>query len=205
MSCVAIIPARGGSVRIPRKNIREFHGKPMLAHAIGTARQADIFDDIVVSTDDDEIGAVASMYGARWIRRSSAMAADDVGTQEVVADALWYLEDAKRDSMRFVEPYRDVCCIYPCSPMLSAETLIAAHALLVTTGDDYVVPVASWLRDPGQFYFGTARAFRERVPLIGVGTRIIAIDPETECDINTVADWGRAERMYEQWVTRRGT
>jgi pseudaminic acid cytidylyltransferase len=88
---VAVIPARGGSVRIPRKNIREFHGKPIMAYSILAAERSRLFDHIFVSTDSVDVARVAERYGASVIARPAALGADDVGTQEVIrhgADAL---------------------------------------------------------------------------------------------------------------------
>lgn len=188
MTCVAIIPARGGSRRIPRKNIRLFHGKPIIAYPIQAAKKSGLFGEIIVSTDDEEIAKVALSYGATSVHvRSPAMAEDEVGTQEVMKHVL---EDFDIDRGL-------ACCIYPCAPMLSAVTLRNAGRVLYQSATNYVVPVATWLRDPGQFYFGQISAFREMTDL-RMAT-LLPIDPATECDINTECDWLRAENMYLKW------
>jgi pseudaminic acid cytidylyltransferase len=190
MSCVCIIPARGGSIRIPRKNIREFHGKPIIAYSIEAAQATGIFDAIYVSTDDDEIAEVAVQFGAAILRRSPEMSHDSVGTQEVMRDAIRRIigVEIKNDY---------VCCLYATAPMVSVDEIREAYDILVDGSTDYVVPVATWLRDPGQFYFGLSGAFMTGVDLIDPGTAMIKSDPARECDINTFYDWGVAERMYE--------
>jgi pseudaminic acid cytidylyltransferase len=181
MSTIAVIPARGGSVRIPYKNIRLFHGKPIMAYSIEAAKDSGIFDRIIVSTDDDEIAAVAIQYGAEV----HARAVDDGvrGTQEVAAEVLEGIPDAEY-----------ACVIYATAPMLSAETLQCAFDMLMRNDAPYVVPVATWLRDPGQFYIGEADSFLAGEPLIWA--QLMPIDPRTECDINTEEDFLRAEIMY---------
>lgn len=181
MSTIAVIPARGGSVRIPYKNIRLFHGNPIMAYSIEAAKDSGIFDRIIVSTDDDEIAAVAIQYGAEVHRR----APDDGvrGTQEVAAEVLGGIPGAEL-----------ACVIYATAPMLSAETLQCAVDMLMRNDAPYVVPVATWLRDPGQFYMGRADAFLAGEPL--TWAQLMPIDPRTECDINTMEDFERAETMF---------
>jgi N-acylneuraminate cytidylyltransferase len=192
MSCVCIIPARGGSTRIPKKNILEFHGKPIIAYSIEAAKKSGVFDAVFVSTDDDEVAEVAAQFGASILWRDPDMARNEVGTQEVMANALL---DIGGD-VEFA------CCLYATAPMVSVDDIKTAYDILADGNTDYVVPVATWLRDPGQFYFGTADAFIKGVDLIGPDTAMIKSDPLRECDINTLYDWGRAERMYNHW--RRG-
>lgn len=184
MRTVAIIPARGGSRRIPMKNIRDFHGKPIIAYSIEAALESDLFDTVYVSTDNEDIVEVAGEYGAAWLLRPATLADDETGTQEVMRHHLLTLPDVEF-----------ACCIYPCAPMLTARTLRKARALL-TPGTPYVVPVGTWLRDPGQFYFGDASAFRMGMALNTSGTKIVRIDANTDCDINLPEDWARAELMY---------
>lgn len=178
---IALIPARGGSVRIPRKNIRPFHGKPIIAYSIEAAQDSGMFSDVIVSTDDAEIETVAIQYGAMVLRRVP----DDGtrGTQEVAKDVL--------DALDYDGP---ACVIYPTAPMLTGETLRKAFLAWRIPFAPYVVPVATWLQDPGQFYLGEAWAFRQSVPLIRA--QMFQIDPRTECDINTIDDFLRAEKMF---------
>jgi N-acylneuraminate cytidylyltransferase len=189
MTCVALIPARGGSTRIPRKNIKPFMGKPMIGYAIEAAFESTLFDRVIVSTEDREIAEVAASFDAELNMRPAELARNEVGTQEVMA---WTLRDIKatKDDI--------ACCIYPCVPMLTGQVLIDACMSLINDVRiiRYVVPVATWLRDPGQFYFGRTESFMLGHPLVGAWTKMLPIDPATECDINTPEDWAMAERMF---------
>lgn len=208
--CICVIPARGGSTRIPRKNIKYFHGKPIIVYSIETAQKAGIFDAIFVSTDDDEIAEISAQFGAHILWRDEYHSRNDVGTQEVMRDALKQLtHDNHGDLIEFA------CCLYATAPMLHPETIVEAYDILqhklisdthyadgmffgTESNVDYVVPVATWLRDPGQFYFGRVESFLSGVDLIGNGTILIKTDPKRECDINTPHDWVTAERMYKE-------
>jgi pseudaminic acid cytidylyltransferase len=138
---VAIIPARGGSKRIPRKNVKPFLGRPMIAYAVAAARQAGVFDRVVVSTDDDEIAAVAREAGAETpFRRPPELADDHTPTVPVIAQAIAALqaEGSVVDS---------ACCIYPGVPLLDAADLRAGLALLQSLAPGhagYVFPVAAY-------------------------------------------------------------
>ena len=191
MSCIAIIPARGGSTRIPKKNIKLFHGEPIIAYSIETAKKSNIFNRIIVSTDCFDIAEVANNYGAEVMMRHADFAKDEVGTQEVIRNAL--------DTLEITEQYSPMytCCLYATAPMLQPHTLRRAKMML-SPGVPYVVPVATWLRDPGQFYFGNTNAFKFGAALNTNRTQIIWIDPATECDINTPEDWERAKRIYKK-------
>lgn len=186
--CVCVIPARGGSSRIPRKNIKEFHGKPIIAYSIEAAKASKLFDAIFVSTDDYEIAEIAAQFGATPLKRDEGMECDEVGTQQVMKSAL----------ERIGGNVTYACCLYATVPMVSVDDLRDAYDILIGEAGEYVVPVATWLRDPGQFYFGTVDAFLNEVDLIGGGTILLKSDPERECDINTIEDWERAEIMYTQ-------
>jgi len=190
MRTIAIIPARGGSQRIPGKNIRLFHGKPIIAYSIQAALESGVFDDVYVNTDSDDIGLIAGHYGARCWPRSAGLERDEVSMLDAVADVL--------DNClgRPVKQAEWVCCLFATAPMMTAETLQNAEAEFLGRNCDYMVPVGTWLRDPGQFYWGTANAFKRGYPLIGRETTLFQIDPATECDINTEEDWARAEAMY---------
>ena len=119
MSTIAIIPARGGSKRIPRKNIKEFCGKPMIAWSIEAARAAGIFDTILISTDDDEIASVAEAYGAEApFRRPAELANDHTPTLPVIAHALEWFEKNRG-------PVEFACCIYATAPFLQAQYLLS--------------------------------------------------------------------------------
>jgi CMP-N-acetylneuraminic acid synthetase len=185
---IAIIPARGGSTRIPRKNIKDFHGRPIIAYSIETAKESGLFDRIIVSTDDDEIADIAKEYGAEIHLRREKDAQDDVGTQAVMKQVLIDIEASANDY---------VCCLYATAPLLAPDTLVeayGAHELMYEF--QYIAPIAEWLTDPGQFYCGEARYFLNDTPLEG-RTYLFRIDPRTSIDINTMSDWLKAEVMYE--------
>lgn len=192
MSTICIIPARGGSQRIPRKNIKDFHGKPIIAYSIEIAQASGLFDRIIVSTDDDAIALVAEAYGAEIYMRDPAYGHDEVGTQEVVRECINGL----------IIPSIDlVCCIYATAPLMSGADLCQGYLIIDSNGGGYVDYVMSAgyppLQDAAQFYWGMAHCFSGGVPLISQFTRLIHVDPERVCDINTMEDWARAEQMYE--------
>jgi pseudaminic acid cytidylyltransferase len=174
---VAIIPARGQSRRIPRKNIRPFHGKPIIAYSIEAAKASGLFDAVWVSTEDLEIAAVARDYGAKWFCRTAGQEIDSVGTQEVARDFL----------LKTGADYDYACCIYATAPMLSRDDLRMGFALL---GD------RSYVYVKGLFYWGRADTFLRDVPL-SVGMEI-PFPAGRYIDINTPEDWDRAERMYAE-------
>src|SRR5712672_1270880 len=114
---IAVIPARGGSKRLPRKNIKDFCGKPMIAWSIEAAKESNLFEHIIVSTDDDEIAKVAMQWGAEIpFMRPAELSSDYVGTTEVVADATqWALAQGW--------PLSAVCCIYATAPLVQVDDL----------------------------------------------------------------------------------
>lgn len=187
---VAIIPARGGSRRIPLKNIKPFFGKPIIAYSIETANASGLFDEIWVSTDSTEIGNIALQCGARLHPRSPFDARDEVGTQEVVAKVIKELWPSY--------PPETVCCIYPTSPLMSAHDLTRGRdALLHCIGSEFSMSVgADPLCDAGQFYWGRSESFLNRVPLIDLGTVMVPIDKVRVCDINTTDNFNLALLMY---------
>ena len=137
---VAIITARGGSKRIPRKNIREFCGKPILCYSIEAAKNAEIFDEVMVSTDDQEIAEIARKAGASVpFFRSSENAGDYASTDDVIIEVLKAYQEAGRQFDAF-------CCIYPTAPFLSPQRLRSAMALL--TEADSVMPVVPFAYPP---------------------------------------------------------
>ena len=220
---VAVIPARGGSKRIPRKNIRNFAGKPMIGHAIDTARASGVFDKVVVSTDDSEIAEIARAFGADVpFQRPAELADDFTPTVPVIAHAV----DACQ-TLGWEVSY--ACCIYPGVPFLQIEDLLAGWALLNQSGAPYVFPVTEFpsaiqralrrgndgrmspfypefeltrtqdlepaYHDAGQFYWGRAQAWLSnmRVHTTGVG---MVIPNWRVVDIDTLIDWERAEILF---------
>jgi N-acylneuraminate cytidylyltransferase len=223
-SAIAVIPARGGSKRIPRKNIRTFAGKPMIAHAITAAMESGQFAHIVVSTDDAEIAKIAVDWGAETpFVRPAELADDHTPTVPVVAHAItacevlgWQIEH--------------VCCIYPGVPFIQVDDLTAALGLLVKSGAEYCFPITEFpaaiqralkrsdtdrltpfhpeyellrtqdlepaYHDAGQFYWGTHKAWLTN-PRIHSGAVGLVIPNWRVVDIDTPADWQRAELFHQ--------
>ena len=189
MSVICIIPARGGSQRIPKKNIKLFHGKPILKYSIEAAKESQLFDRIYVSTDDEVIGDIAMDAGARMWKRKPSFAADCVGTQEVVQECV--------NGIRLMDS-DVVCCLYATAPLMAVSDLADGYVLLNNGFNiDYVMSVGyPPLQDAAQFYWGMARCFKAGTPLISTRTRMIHVMENRVCDINTPEDWARAEKMY---------
>lgn len=182
---VAIIPARGGSQRIPRKNIRLFHGKPIIAYSIETAKASGLFSAIWVSTEDEEIGRIAEGYGAQWYPRPAALAENEIGTQEVAADVVrWLYEQG--------EPYQQVCCIYPTAPTMLTSDIGVVYAMC-----QFAPPWQNIKYVEGWLYWGTAKRFLENPAIEPTDTRVDLV-PHRWTDINTEADWSKAEAMYAE-------
>lgn len=226
-----ILPARGGSKRIVRKNIRPFAGRPMLVRALDVARDCGLFDRIVVSTDDPEIAALARAQGAEVpFMRPPVLANDQAGTLPVVRHALQALGTADTET---------VFCLYPCVPLLAPETLRQAQATLLELHDPrfvfpvlrYGAPIQRALRrlpdgrlvplhpehaltrtqdlepafhDAGQFYCARAWTWRD-APAIHAWGHGLPIPPWQAVDIDTEADWIWAERLYLAQSTLRQT
>jgi pseudaminic acid cytidylyltransferase len=227
---IAIIPARGGSKRIPRKNIKLFHGKPMIAWSIEAAKQSRLFDQIVVSTDDEEIASIAKAYGAKVpFMRPAALADDHTPTVPVVAQAIAALAEQR------LSPDL-VCCIYPCAPFLNSEDLVGGLKLLHESRANFVYPVAEFahpvqrallrakngqmqflspeheltrtqdiprtFHDVGQFYWGRVGAWmaQKRMHSEGAG---LEIPHWRVVDIDTAEDWIRAELLYKLLAERQ--
>lgn len=222
---IAIIPARGGSQRIPRKNIKDFAGKPMLAHSIEVAQKSGVFDRIIVSTDDDEIAQVALEYGAEVpFLRPSELADAHTGTTEVVRHVIEELGQSGQ-----VPTY--VCLIYATAPLLLADDLQQSFQLLIESKARYVFSAASFgfpiqraffkdkqggvemfhpehrgtrsqdlveaYHDAGQFYWGLANSFIEREVIFAPHSRMYLLPRHRVQDIDTPEDWRRAEYLYE--------
>jgi len=217
---IAVIPARGGSKRIPRKNIKNFCDRPMISYAISAAIESTIFDHIVVSTDDAEIAQVAESFGAETpFLRPMELANDYTATAPVVAHAI----EMCRKRGWVVE---NVCCIYPCVPFIHAIDIGEALKTLRDSDADYCFPVAHYPSpiqrafkllqnggiqllypdfeltrtqdldvayfDAGQFYWGEADAWL-RNPRIHSNSVGYVVPNWRVVDIDTIEDWTRAE------------
>ncbi len=146
MSSLAIITARGGSKRIPKKNIRDFCGKPMIAYSIEAALSADIYDEVMVSTDSDEIALIAKEYGASVpFMRSEKTSNDHATTRDVLMEVLSEYEKMGRI-------FDDMTCIYPTAPFVTARKLKEAMGIFKETGSSLLIPVVQFSYPPQRAY-----------------------------------------------------
>jgi pseudaminic acid cytidylyltransferase len=222
---IAVIPARGGSKRIPRKNVKKFHGLPVISYAIKAAKKSQIFDEVIVSTDDEEIADIASSFGATipWMRPMDL--SDDYSTTiSVMRDAV------KRLEVSFVD-LENVCCIYPATPFLSPKDLLHSFNVLESGNWSYVfsgvrarisplrylslgmsgevvnhMPELGILRtqdlkdfymDAGQFYWGKKSSWSSGLPIFADHSTIIELPHERGIDIDTMEDWNYAEYLFK--------
>lgn len=184
MRTVAIIPARAGSVRIHGKNWRMFHGRPIIEYSIEAAHHSRLFDEIWVSTDGEEIARIAKAAGAQIFERQPD---DGVrGTQEVAAEVL-------ADARMFMASI--ACVIYPTAPMLTPGDLWSGYAAM---NGAYSMAVDGCGQDIGWMYWGPACAFGS-LPLEPRFVVPVSIDAARAIDINTEADFVKAEQMYAAW------
>lgn len=191
---ICIIPARGGSTRIPHKNSKEFHGVPIIQYSIDTSEKSGLFDHIVVSTDDEQIAAISHRAGATVYMRPDELAHNDVGTQEVAKDAL-----EKINLYGAIPTHRMeyACVLYATAPLLTVNDLrrglreLESNRLM-----NYAYSTDMDGNDIGNFYWGRIDAFLEDAPLI-MKSVTVPIDPARAIDINTPADWVLAESMYD--------
>lgn len=222
---LALIPARGGSKRIPRKNIKPFRGRPVIAYAIEAATASGLFDRIVVSTDDDEIAAVAERFGAEApFRRPPELADDHATTPAVIRHALDWAERAGLEISH-------LCCIYPAAPLVRSDDIRRAFDLMEAEGVDYCFPVTEFpfpiqrairirdddrvemfdpshfetrsqdlepaFHDAGHFYWGRAEAFRRGDQIFSPAAAALRLPRWRVVDIDTPEDWRRAELFHE--------
>ena len=138
---LAVIPARGGSKRLPRKNIIPFNGKPMLAWSIECALNSDLFDQVHVSSEDPEIGEIARQYGAIWLQRPESLAGDRVSVAEVCLDLLEREEDANRH-------YEVLVVLYAAAPLRRVSDVISVVKLVEQEGADFAMTVTDYSHSP---------------------------------------------------------
>lgn len=228
MKNVAIITARGGSKRIPRKNIRPFLGKPIIAYVIDAALQSGLFSEVMVSTDDAEIADVARQYGASVPFFRNAVTADDFATTaNVLAEVMTHYEQQG-------QLFDYACCLYPIAPFVTPDLLERAFSTLTEKQFDTVYPVqrfgfpiqravllreskVQWFQpehaltrsqdleptyhDAGQFYFFRVPAFQQNHHLITNNSGGIVISELNAHDIDTEDDWTIAEMKYSMMHT----
>lgn len=225
MKTLCIIPARGGSKRIPRKNIKDFLGKPIIAYSIEAALKSDVFDEVMVSTDDEEIAEISRKFGASVpFLRSSKTANDVATTKDVIEEVIEKYKELGSD-------YSHICCLYSTAPFVTSESLKQAFSKLIEGNRDCIFPavafsypiqrslieskdgkaVMKWpefrysrsqdlepfYHDAGQFYFYTKKYLEEGNGL-GEGNCEMLILSELEVqDLDTIVDWKLAEMKYK--------
>lgn len=229
MKSIAIITARGGSKRIPKKNIKEFCGKPIITYSIEAALKAGCFDTVMVSTDSEEIAEIAKSYGAEVpFLRSEATSNDFATTADVLNEVIEQYSSKG-------EQFDLMCCIYPTAPFVTAEKLNKAINTLVKNNADSLMPVVAFsfppqrgnvirngkleyqypeysqmrsqdleevYHDCGQFYICKVNAFKESGKLV-TGNTVPLIMPEEEVqDIDNLTDWVLAEVKYKTFVLK---
>jgi pseudaminic acid cytidylyltransferase len=222
---VAVIPARGGSKRIPRKNVKPFCGKPMIAWSIDAARESGCFERIVVSTDDAEIARVARDCGAEVpFLRPARLADDHAGTGAVLRHAIEWLAGRGDDPEL-------ACCLYATAPFVLPSDIVRGLELLRETGCDFAFTATSYpfpiqrairitaggrvamfhpelfgtrsqdleeaYHDAGQFYWGRSEAWLSERPVFGPGSVPVLLPRHRVQDIDTPEDWQRAELMFK--------
>lgn len=224
MKIVCIIPARGGSKRIPKKNIKTFSGQPIIAYSIQNALNSNLFDEVMVSTDDPEIAEIAVKLGAKVpFLRSAKMADDFAPTIDVVREVV--AAYAKKG----VE-FDRVCCLYPCAPFVTIDLLKSGLDLLEKEKFDSVFPVVAFaypiqralkvsetkrtemfnpehlasrsqdlekaFHDSGQFYWLNISAILQKNQVITDNSGVIEVSELNSHDIDTLTDWKLAELKY---------
>ena len=226
MKKLAIIPARSGSRRIPRKNIRDFCGKPIIAYSIEAALDSSLFDRVMVSTDSEEIAEIASRHGAEVpFMRSEKTSNDFSGIDAVILEVL------KEYKARGVE-FDAFCCIMATAPLLRAERLVEAYKLMVTGNFDSVIPVVKFsypvqrclqitdrkvsmvnpenfslrsqdlpqrYHDSAQFYWKLTASFMKKQKFLADNSGAIVLSELEAQDIDNEEDWNLAELKYLSW------
>lgn len=224
MSNLCIIPARGGSKRIPGKNIKDFLGKPIIAYSIEAAMNSGLFDEVMVSTDDWEIAAVAKKYGASVpFLRSPNTATDFATTFDVIQEVVQEFEVLNKK-------FNCICCIYACAPFVTNKKLIESFQILQENKFDSVFPIMPYgfpiqralkieeekvsffypefsvsrsqdleksFHDAGQFYWMNALVCLEKKQILTTNSGSIVLSELEGQDIDNEVDWKLAELKYE--------
>jgi pseudaminic acid cytidylyltransferase len=228
---VAIIPARSGSKRIPRKNVKLFAGQPMIAWSINAAKRAGVFDLILVSTDDEEIASIAEANGAvAPFRRPAELANDHTPTLPVISHAISWLQEHRG-------PVELACCIYATAPFLQPQFLMEGLNIMRAKSDaefafsvtSFAFPIFRSLKrnadgtvsmfwpeheltrsqdlpeachDAGQFYWGRPESFARSRGIFSARSYPVCLPRYLVQDIDTPQDWETAERMFRSVRTR---
>ena len=222
---ICVIPARGGSKRIPLKNIKIFNDKPIIAYSIEAALKSNCFDRVIVSTDDDQIAEVAKKYGAEVpFIRPAELSNDYIGTIPVIKHTIEWFENNNNS-------IQDVCCLYATAPFIQSKIISRAYQQFKDLNSDYCFSVTSFVfpiqraiklvnknkvsmfypeylnmrsqdldeayHDAGQFYWGKAQAFIDELPIFSEVASPYVLPRYLVQDIDTLDDWIRAEAMYK--------
>lgn len=219
---IAIIPARGGSKRIPQKNIKDFLGKPLIAHSISKAKESQIFSRVIVSTDCPKIAEISQYYGAEVpFVRDQNLSDDFTPTLDVIIDAIKQCE---------IKDSTPICCIYPTAVLLQITNLQRAKELLETQTPSYVFlathfsftpfrgfsyknqtltllhpefqnsrsqDLSQLYHDAGQFYFGLSQTFKNKIPIFSPDSIPIFVPNLEVQDIDTLEDLELAKLKYK--------
>lgn len=219
---LCIIPARGGSKRIPKKNIKDFCGLPLIAYSIQTAIKSGVFDKVIVSTDDEKIAEVAQKFGAIVPFVREATLSDDYATSsDVVRDAI----------LKCGNNFSQICCLYATAPLLTSDILREAalkfqseKCEFLFSATEFGFPIQRAIRldingsvsmfypefeltrsqdleksyhDAGQFYFGTKSAWLSKKPIFAPHSRAFILPRNLVCDIDTIEDFEFAKKLYQ--------
>jgi pseudaminic acid cytidylyltransferase len=221
---LCIIPARGGSKRIPRKNIKIFLGKPIIAYSIEAALKSFLFEEVMVSTDDEEIANIAIKYGATVPFLRSTNTADDFATTSDVINEVLFQYD---ESDMFFD---NICCVYPCAPFVTSQKLIKSYQLLTERQFEAVFSVMQFsypiqralqiqnnrvsyiqpefassrsqdlekaYQDTGQFYWFTSKSFKINNKIVTDKCGAIIVSELEVQDIDNETDWKLAEMKIQ--------
>lgn len=222
---IAIIPARGGSKRIPKKNIKDFYGKPIIAYSIEAALKSRLFDKVIVSTDDQEVAQIAKQCGADVpFLRPQNISDDYSSSDDAVSHAIDFLQN-KNSNINFV------CALYATAPLVKVESIIEGYKKIQTNKYDFVFSATEYsfpiqrafkinllgtlemfqpdcyitrsqdlekaYHDAGQFYWGKAHSFLEKKIVFSNTSTIVNLPNNEVIDIDTIEDWHKAEILYE--------
>ena len=218
---LCVIPARGGSKRIPRKNVKDFLGKPLIAYSIEAALNSGVFERVIVSTDDAEIAYVAVKFGAQVPFMRDAALSDDYATSS----------DAVADAATRLDGYSNVCCLYATAPLITSEILREAYGKFedakcefLFSATEFSFPIQRAIKlddkgavsmfypwfaltrsqdlerayhDAGAFYFGRREAWLEKKPIFAPHSRVFLLPRNLVCDIDTPEDFEFTQKLYE--------
>jgi pseudaminic acid cytidylyltransferase len=229
--CIAIIPARGGSKRIPKKNIKNFFGKPMIYYSISNAISSKCFKKIIVSTDDKQIAKISKKYGAEILfKRPKNLSGDNALTRDVVNHTINFVKDK---GVKF----KYACLIYPTAPLIQKKKLIEGYKIIKTNKYDFAFTVCEYqypiqrsikinkknqirmiypkfryvmsnklektYHDAGQFYFGKMESFLKYKPTFGAKSCPIILPRYQVQDIDDIDDWKIAENLFKTFNEKK--